>query len=138
MTLKTIAVSLNETDFKPAKNNYSTNKTDVYHIDDTWSLDILYYKDYASENKRYYGYVLVETDNFIKFARIVTSKIENAQTIKHSLENILTTSKRKPIVSETDRGEDLYNSIFQNFLINKNIKQYSRNTSFGAAFWKKN
>ena len=43
-------------------------------------------------------------------------------------------SKRKPNLIETDRGEGYYNNIFQNFLNNKNIKLYSRNTYLGAVF----
>ena len=37
---------------------------------------------------------------------------------------------------ETDRGRDFYDSIFQNFLSNKSIKQYSRKSSLGAVFAK--
>ena len=43
------------------------------------------------------------------------------------------TSKRKPNFIETDRGKEFYNSIFENFLNNNNIKHYSRNT-LGAVF----
>ena len=43
-------------------------------------------------------------------------------------------SKRKPNLIETDRGKEIYNNIFQNFLNNKNIKHYSRNTSLGDVF----
>ena len=41
MTQKDIKIFINEIYSKPPEKNYSTNKTDVYHIDDTWSLDIL-------------------------------------------------------------------------------------------------
>ena len=41
MTQKNIKLIINEIYSKPPKKNYPTNKTDVYHIDDTWSLDIL-------------------------------------------------------------------------------------------------
>ena len=39
------------------RENYITNKTDVYYNDDTWSLDILDSKDYRPENKRGFRYV---------------------------------------------------------------------------------
>ena len=39
---------------KPPERKYSTNKTDFYHIDDFWSLDILDLKDYGPENNRGY------------------------------------------------------------------------------------
>ena len=55
-------------------------------------------------------------------------------TIKNSFENILTSSKRKPFLIESDRGRDFYNNIFQDFLNKNDIKLYSRNSSYGAVF----
>ena len=134
MTQKNIKIFLNEIYSKPPKKNYATNKADVYHIDDTWSLDILDLKDYGSENNRGYRYVFVVIDNFSKFGWTTSLKNKNAQTIKDSFENILISSKRKPGLIETDRGKEFYNNIFQDFLNKKNIKLYSRNSSYGAVF----
>ena len=46
-------------------------------------------------------------------------------------------SKRKPNLLEGDRDRGFYNSIFQDFLNKNNIKLYSRNSSYGAAFAKR-
>ena len=43
-------------------------------------------------------------------------------------------SKRKPDLIETDRGKEFYNNIFQDVLNKNNIKNYSRNSSYGAVF----
>ena len=43
-------------------------------------------------------------------------------------------SKRKPNLIESDRGKELYNNIIQDFLNKKDIKLYSRNSSYGAVF----
>ena len=59
---------------KPLKNNYATNRTDVYNIKDIWSLDILDLKDYGFENTREYTYVLVLIDNFSKYGWTVPLK----------------------------------------------------------------
>ena len=134
MTQKNIKTFINEIYSKPPKKNYATNKTNVYHIDDVWSLDILDLKDYGPENNRNYRYVLVVIDNFSKFGFTSPLKNKNAQTIKDSFENILISSKRKPGLIETDRGKEFYNNIFQDFLKKKNIKLYSRNSSYGAVF----
>ena len=134
MTQKNIKIFINEIYSKPPKKNYFTNKTDVYHIDDIWSLDILDLKDYGPENNRNYRYVLVIIDNFSKFGWTIPLKNKNAQTIKNSFENILTNSKRKPNLIETDRGKEFYNNIFQDFLNKNNIRLYSRNSSYGAVF----
>ena len=77
------------------KKIYSTNKTDVYHIDDIWSLDILDLKDYGPE-KNSYRYVLVIIDSFSKFAWTIPLKNKSAQTIKDSFKIVLISSKRKP------------------------------------------
>ena len=134
MTQKNIKIFINEIYSKPPKRNYATNKTDVYHIDDTWSLDILDLKDYGPENNRGYRYVLVVIDNFSKFGWTSPLKNKNAQTIKDSFEKILISSKRRPNFLEGDRDRGFYNNLFQDFLNKNNIKLYSRNSSYGAVF----
>ena len=134
MTQKNIKIFINEIYSKGPKKKYATNKTDVYHIDDIWSLDILDLKDYGPKNNRGYRYVLVTIDNFSKFGWTIPLKNKNAQTVKDSFENILISSKRKPNLIESDRGKEFYNNIFQDFLNKNNIKHYSRNSSYGAVF----
>ena len=134
MSQKNINIFINEIYSKPPRKNYATNKTDVYHIDDIWSLDILDLKDYEAENNRGYRYVLVIIDNFSKYGWTIPLKNKKAQTIKNSFENILTNSKRKPNLIETDRGKEFYNNIFQDFLNENDIKHYSRNSLYGAVF----
>ena len=134
MSQKNIKIFVNEIYSKPPKKYYPTNKTDVYHIDDIWSLDILDLKDYGPKNNRGYRYVLVTIDNFSKYGWTVPLKNKNAQTIKNSSENILIRSKRSPNLIESDRGKEFYNNISQDFLNKNDIKLYSRNSSYGAVF----
>ena len=51
MTQKNLKVFIDEIYSKPPKKNYITNKTDVYHINGIWSLDILDLKDYGPKKK---------------------------------------------------------------------------------------
>ena len=134
MTQKNIKIFINEIYSKPPKKHYPTNKTDVYHFEDTWSLDILDLTDYDPKNNRGYRYVLVVIDNFSIFGWTVPLKNKNAQTIKDSSENKIISSKRKPNLIESDRGKEFYNNIFQDFLNRNKIKIYSRNTSLGAVY----
>ena len=134
MTQKNIKTFINEIYSRGPKKNYDTNKTDVYYIDDIWSLDILDLKDYGPENNRDYRYVFVIIDNFSKYGWTVPLKNKNAQTIKNSSEKILISSKRKPNLIESDRGKEFYNNIFQDFSNKNNIKLYSRNSLYGAVF----
>ena len=100
MTQKNNKIFISEIYSKLPKKCYPTNKTDVYHIDDTWSLDILDLNDYGPENKRGYRYVLVVIDNFSKYGWTVPLKNKNAQAIKDSFEIVLINSKRKPNLFE--------------------------------------
>ena len=134
MTQKNIKIFINEIYSNPPKKNYATNKTDVYHIDDIWSLDVLDLNEYGPKNDRGYRYDLVIIDNFSKFGWRVPLKNKNAQTMKDSFENIIISSKSKPNLIESDHGKEFYNNVFQDFLNKNNIKIYSRNTSLGAVF----
>ena len=134
MTQKNIKIFINEIYSKRVKRNYATNKTDDYHIDDIWSVDILDLNDYGPKNNKGYRYVLVVIDGFSKFGWTTPIKNKNCQTIKYSFGNILIISKRKPNLIESDRGKEFYNNIFQDFLNKNNFKLYSRNTSVGAVF----
>ena len=134
MTQKNTKIFINEIYSKPPKKTYVTNKTNVYHIDGISSLDILDLKENGSENNRGYRYVLVTIDNFSNFGWTVPLKNKNAQTIKDSFEKILTSPKRSPNLTESDRVKEFYNNIFQDFLNKNNIKLYSRNSSYAAVF----
>ena len=91
------SIFIDEIYSKPPKKNYATNKTDVYHIDDFWSLDILDLKDNGPENIRRYRYILGEVDDFSKFGWKTPLKNKNAQTIKYSSDNIFISSKENQI-----------------------------------------
>ena len=94
-------------------------------------------KDYEPENTRNYRYILVVINNFSKFVWTVLLKNKNAQVLKEFFEKILKTSKRKPILIETEDGGEFVNEIFTDLLNNVKIKRYSRNTYVGAVFAKR-
>ena len=64
---KNIKIFINGIYSKGPRKNYATNKTDVHHVEDTLSVDILDLKDYGPEINKSYRYVLVIKDNFSKF-----------------------------------------------------------------------
>ena len=61
MTQKNPKKFINEMYSKAPNTFHPTNRTDVYQIDDIWSLDLLDLKDYGAENNTGYRYVLVNT-----------------------------------------------------------------------------
>ena len=59
------------------------------------------------------------------------NKYSNSKADEFS--NILSSSKRKPLKIESDRGTEFYNSIVQNFLKSKDPHHYSRFTDEGPS-----
>ena len=89
-----VTIFRNQIYAKASKNIYASNKTDVYYIDDTWSVDLLDLNDYGPKNNKSYGYILVVIDNFSKFEWTLPLKNKSAQlsidslrTLKHQKEN---------------------------------------------------
>ena len=119
-------IFINEIYSIPPRKNYPTNKIVYNHIDDIWSIDLTDMMGYKISNNKGFKYTFVIVDNFSKNLCAIPLKNKNSQTITNEFSNKLTTSKRKPLKIETDRGSEFYNSIFQNFLRNKNIHHYSR------------
>ena len=89
--------------------------------------------DYKISNNKGYRYIFIVIDNFSKHLWAVPLKNKYSQTITNEFSNILSTSKRKPLKIESDRGTEFYNKIFQNFLKIKNIHHYSRFTDKGPS-----
>ena len=118
---------------KPPKKNYPTNKIVYNHIDETWSIDLADMIDYKISNNKGYRYIFIIIDNFSKYLWAIPLKNKYSQTITNEFSNILTTSKRKPLKIESDRGTEFYNNIFQNLLKSKNIHHYSRFTDKGPS-----
>ena len=118
---------------KPPRGNYPTNKIVYNHIDEIWSIDLADMIDYKISNNKGFRYILIVIDNFSKYLWAIPLKNKYSQTITNEFSNIITTSKRKPIKLESDRGSEFFNSIFQNFLKSKKIHHYSRYTDKGPS-----
>ena len=116
---------------KLPQKNYETNKLTYNHIDEIWCFDLADMIDYKISNNKGFRYIFIIIDNFSEYLWAIPLKNKYNQTITNKFSNILTTSKRKPLKLESDRGSDFYNSIFQNFLKSKIIQQYSRFTDKG-------
>ena len=90
--------------------------------------------DYGIKNIKGYIFNLLVIDKFRRFGWTIPVKNKYAQSITDAYSQIIQTSRRKPNLLETDDGKEYGNKIFNEFLINHNIKRYSRNTAPGAVF----
>ena len=128
-----IKIFIDEIYSKPPMRNYPTNKIVYNHIDEIWSIDLADMIDYKISNNKGFRYIFIVIDNFSKYLWAIPLKNKYSQTITYEFSNILTTSKRKPLKIESDRGSEFYNSVFQNFRKSKNIHHYSRYTDKGPS-----
>ena len=128
MKKKLIRTFINDIYSKAPLKKYPTNKIIYNHIDEIWSIDLADMVDYKISNNKGFRYIFVIIDNYSKYLWAIPLKNKYSQTITDEFSNISTTSKRKPLKIEIDRGADLYNSIFRSLLKNKNIQHYSRFT----------
>ena len=128
-----IKIFIDEIYSKAPKKNYQTNKIKYNHNDQIWSVDLADFSDYKISNNKGYRYIFVIIDNFSKYLWAIPLKNKYSQTITNEFSNILSTSKRKPLKIESDRGTEFYNNIFQNFLKIKNIHHHSRFTDKGPS-----
>ena len=118
---------------KPPKKKYPTIKIIYNHSDDIWSIDLADMIEYKISNNKGFRYIFIIVDNFSKYLWAIPLKNKYSQTITNEFSNIITTSKRKPLKIESNRGSEFYNSIFQNFLKAKNKHLYSRFTDKGPS-----
>ena len=101
---------------KPHRKNYPTKKIVCISIDEMWSIDLADFSDYKTPNNKGFRYLIVIIDNFSNCLWAIPLKNKCSQTITNEFSNLLTTSKRKPLKIESDRGSEFYNNIFQNFI----------------------
>ena len=113
--------------------NYPTNKIVYNHIDEIWSFDLADMIDCKISSNKGCRYIFIIIDNFSKYLWAKPLKNIYSKTITDEFSNILTTSKRKPLKIESDRGSEFYNIIFQDLLRSKNIQHYSRFTDKGPS-----
>ena len=123
-----LKIFIDEIYSEPPMRNYPTNKVLHNHIDEIWSIDLVDMIDYKILNNRGYRYIFNILDNFSKYLWTVLMKMKNSKTITDEFSKILTKSKPKLLIIESDRGAEWYNSVFQNFLKLKNIQHHSRLT----------
>ena len=117
----------------PPRKNYPTNKIIYNHIDEIWSIDLADFSDYKTLNSKGFRYIFLVIDNFSKYLWAIPLKNKYSQNITNEFSNILTTSRRKRLKIESDRGTEFYNSIIHNFLKSKNNHHYSRFTDKGPS-----
>ena len=88
--------------------NYETNKIIYNHIDEIWSIDLADMIEYKISNNKGFRYIFIIIDNYSKYLWAIPLKNKYSQTITNEFSNTITTSKRKPLKIESDRGAEFF------------------------------
>ena len=91
---------------KPPKRNYETKKVICNHIDEICIIDLADMIDYKTSIKKGFRYIFFIIDIFSKYLWAISLKNKKSKTITEEFSKILTTSKRKPLKIESDRGAE--------------------------------
>ena len=106
MTQKKVKVFINGIYSEQPEKFYILSKTDLYSIDNTWSLDKIDLKGFGPEKSRGFRYVVLITDVISNFGCTLPIKKKNAQNKKDSFEKIPIASQRPRKLNESDRGKE--------------------------------
>ena len=91
---------------EPPMTNYLTNKIVYNHIDEICSIDLADMIDYKISNNKGFRYIFIIIDNYSKYLWAIPLKNKYSQTIANEFSNFLTTSKRRTLKLESDRGTE--------------------------------
>ena len=82
-------------------------------------------------------HLLTVVDAFSKYAWVQPLKKETGTELVKAFEKVLKSGERRPMQLRTDRGQELYNQTFQNFLKKENIHHFSTHGDAKAAMVKR-
>ena len=123
--------NLSYTLHKPSRRNFKRNKIYAPEIDSLWEADLAFVQDLAKENDGV-NYLLVVIDVFSKFLWVRPMKNKNARSLVQAFDSILS-EKRKPEKLRTDKGTELINESFQQYLKKQGIQFYTATNEPKAA-----
>ena len=109
-------IFIDEIQCNPPRKKYENNKIVYNLINETWSINLVDFLEYETSNSKGYRQSFVIIGKFSNCTWCIPLKNINIQTMTKKFSNFPTKSKRDFVKIETDRGAEIYNSIFENFL----------------------
>ena len=109
---------------KPKRKRFPRRRIFSPNVDHIWTMDLLDIHQLSRQNKNY-KYILVVLDIFSRFAWARPLKDKTGLGVEKALQDIITTSGRKPNMIWSDRGTEFYNTFVKNLLQRYEIELYS-------------
>ena len=107
-----------------ARKRYPTRKYYVNSIDDQWQMDLADMNQLQSQNNNY-RYILTCVDILSRYGWARPLKTKGGDEVAKAIEDIFTTSNRKPKRIQTDQGKEFYNAPVLRLLRESNIELFS-------------
>ena len=118
---------------KPARRNFTRNKTIVGGIDRQWQADLADMQGLTKENDGY-KYLLTVIDVFSKYAWAIPIKDKGTKSTLEGFKQLFKISKpRLPEKLQTDAGKEFLNKEVQQYFKSKGIHHFVSNSDKKAA-----
>jgi hypothetical protein len=98
---------------KPVRRHFRKRRVLVRGIDAVWAVDLIDMQHYAKDNDNF-KFILAVIDVFSKFGWMRALKNKTGGEVAHALNDIITTSGRRPLQTWCDKGTEFYNKLVKN------------------------
>lgn len=105
---------------KDRRIKFQRNYYNITNIDDLWEMDLIDMQKYSRNNKGF-KYILAVIDCFSKFAWCVAIKRKTPEEIMRGFDEIFSSTNRRPIKIQSDKGREFVNKHVTNYFATKDI-----------------
>ena len=117
---------------RAARRKYPTRKYYVNNIDDQWQMDLADMNKLQPENKNY-RYILTCIDILSRYGWARPLQTKGGGEVARAIEDIFTSSGRKPKRIQVDQGKEFYNAPVRRLLADNDIELFSVKSPFKCA-----
>lgn len=99
---------------------FKRNHYNITNIDDLWEMDLIDMQKYSRTNKGH-KYILAVIDCFSKYAWCIPIKRKTPAEIIRGFDEIFSSTKRRPIKIQSDKGREFVNKHVKSYFEDKDI-----------------
>ena len=119
--------------FSPVIKKFDRIKIIPHYKDECWSIDLIDRSSLSKYNKNY-KFIFTIIDNHTQYAWAIPLEDKSGKSTTTAFKRLIEKAKRKPDKIWSDRGKELYNKTFLDFLKQNEIQIYSTNSDLKAVF----
>lgn len=109
---------------KDRRIKFKRNQYNITNIDDLWEMDLIDMQKYSRNNKGN-KYILAVIDCFSKYAWCIPIKRKTPDEIIRGFDEIFSSTNRKPIKVQSDKGREFVNKHVKNYFAEKYIQFFT-------------